>query len=107
MPIVYSLTLEVIRIFQILTLCLILASGASQKKFDYKKVKTTFGSPLIPIKHQHWTPPLTNLKGGGFQTMPLLPMLKKEARAQFYRDKNMWRNAAREKVLWTISTTLE
>ena len=65
MPIVYSLTLEVIGIFQILTLCLILASGASQKKFDYKKVKTTFGPHLLPIKPSHWTPPLTNLKGGG------------------------------------------
>ena len=32
MTIVYSLTLEVIGIVQILTLCLILASGASQKK---------------------------------------------------------------------------
>ena len=64
MPIVYSLTLEVIGIFQILTLCLILASGASQKKIDYKKVKTTFGPPLLPIKPPHWTPPLTNLKGG-------------------------------------------
>ena len=31
MTIVYSLTLEAIGIFQILTLCLILASGASQK----------------------------------------------------------------------------
>ena len=31
--------------------------------------------------------------------MPLLPMLEKEAPAQFYRDKNMWRNAARDRVL--------
>ena len=64
---------------------LILASGARQKKFDYKKVKTTFGPPLLPIKPPHWNPPLTNLRG--FQTVPLLPMLEKEARAQFYRDK--------------------
>ena len=31
--------------------------------------------------------------------MPLLPMLEKEACAQFYGDKNMWRNAARDRVL--------
>ena len=37
MTIVYSLTLEVIEIFQILTLCLILASGASQKNLIIKK----------------------------------------------------------------------
>ena len=35
------------------------------EKFDYEKVKTTFGPPLLPIKHPHWTPPLTNLRGGG------------------------------------------
>ena len=33
------------------------------EKFDYKKVKTTFGPPLLPIKPPHWTPPLTNLMG--------------------------------------------
>ena len=37
MTIVYSLTFEVIGIFQILTLCLILASGASQKNLIIKK----------------------------------------------------------------------
>ena len=37
--------------------------------------------------------------GGGVQTMSLLPMLEKEAHAQFYGDKNMWRNAARDRVL--------
>ena len=37
MTIVYSLTLEVIGIFQILTLCLMLASGASQKNLIIKK----------------------------------------------------------------------
>ena len=35
--IVYFFTLEVIGIFQILTLCLILASGASQKNLIKKK----------------------------------------------------------------------
>ena len=35
------------------------------EKFEYKKVKTTFGPPLLPIKPPHWTPPLTNLRGGG------------------------------------------
>ena len=73
------------------------------KKIDYKKVKTTFGPPLLPIKLPHWTPPLTNLRGGGgggvVQTTLLLPMLEKEDRAQFYRDKNMWRNAAKDRVL--------
>ena len=29
-----------------------------------KKRKTTFGSPLLPIKHPCKTPPLTNLRGG-------------------------------------------
>ena len=32
-------------------------------------------------------------------TMPLLPMLEKEACAQFYWDNNIWRNAARDRVL--------
>ena len=68
------------------------------EKFDYKKVKTTFEPPLQPINPQHLTPPLTNLRGD-VQTMPLLPMLEKEAQAQFYRDKNMWRNVARDRVL--------
>ena len=35
------------------------ASRASQKKIDYKKVKTTFGPPLLPTKPPYWTPPLT------------------------------------------------
>ena len=33
------------------------------ENFDYKKVKTTFGPSLLPIKSPHWTPPLTNLRG--------------------------------------------
>ena len=33
------------------------------EKFDYKKVKTTFGPLLLPIKPPHWTPPMTNLRG--------------------------------------------
>ena len=32
------------------------------EKFDYKKVKTTFGPPLLPIKPPHGTPSLTNLR---------------------------------------------
>ena len=97
MTIVYSLTLEVIGIFQILTLCLILASGASQKKLIIKKSK----QPLDPLSYPsnlHTGPHLWQISGG-VQTMPFLPMLEKEARAQFYRDKNMWRNAARDRVL--------
>ena len=35
------------------------------ENFDYKKVKTTFGLPLLPIKPPQWTPPLTNLRRGG------------------------------------------
>ena len=65
------------------------------EKFDYKKVTTTFGPPLLPIKPPHWTPPLTNLRG---VSRPLLPMLEREACAHFYRDKNMLRNAARDTV---------
>ena len=61
------LNLEVIRIFQIFSPCIILASGASQKIFYKNKIKTTFGPPLLrlPIKYPHKTPPLTNLRGGG------------------------------------------
>ena len=57
------------------------------KKFDYKKVKTNFGPVLLPIKPLHRTPPLTNLRAGGPDPLPMLQM---EACAQFYRDKNMW-----------------
>ena len=32
------------------------------------KIKITFGPPLLPSKHPHKTPPLTNLKGGGVRT---------------------------------------
>ena len=31
------------------------------EKIDYKKVKTTFGPLLLPIKPPHWTLHLTNL----------------------------------------------
>ena len=47
--------------FQIFTLCIILASGAGQKK----KFKNNLWTPLLPIKYPHKTPPLTNLRGGG------------------------------------------
>ena len=67
------------------------------EKFDYKKEKTTFGPLLLPIKPPHWTPPLTNLRR--CPNHPLLPMLEREDCAKFYRDKNMWRNAARDRVL--------
>ena len=50
------LNLEVIRIFQIFTLCMILARY---------KIKTSVGPPLLPIKPPHKTPPLTNLRGRG------------------------------------------
>ena len=36
--------------------------------------KTTFGHPLLPIKHPHKTPPQTNLKRGGGGP-PVLPPL--------------------------------
>ena len=49
--------------------------------------KTNFGPVLLPIKPLHWTPPLTNLRGG--EDPDPLPMLQMEAHAQFYRDKNM------------------
>ena len=29
------------------------------------KIKITFGPPLLPSKHPHKTPPLTNLRGRG------------------------------------------
>ena len=67
------------------------------EKIDYEKVKTAFGPPLLPIKPPYWTPPLTNLRG--CPDHPLLPMLKREACAQFYRNKNMSMNAARDRVL--------
>ena len=44
--------------------------------------------------------PTSDKSQGGVQTMPLLHMLEKEARAQIYRDKNMWRNAARDRILF-------
>ena len=65
------------------------------EKFDYKKVL----DPLSYPSNLHTGPHLWQISGG-VQTMPLLPMLEKEARAQFYRDKNMWRNAARDRVLF-------
>ena len=33
------------------------------EKIDYKKVKTTFRPPLLPIKPPHWTPPLDKSQG--------------------------------------------
>ena len=63
----------------------------------------------IKSKNNLWTPspthqtctldPTSDKSQGVVQTMPLLPMLEKEARAQFYRDKYIWRNAARDRVL--------
>ena len=60
-------------------------------------------------KNNLWTPspthqtstldPTSDKSKGGVKTMSLLPMLEKESRAQFYRDKNMWRNFARDRVL--------
>ena len=95
MAIVYSFTLEVIDT----NIDSVFNTGerSEPEKFDYKKVKTTFGPPLLPIKLPHWTPPLTNLRG--CPDHPLLPRLEREACAQFNRDKNMRRNAARDRVL--------
>ena len=85
--------------FLILTLCLILASGASQKNLIVKKWKQPLDHLSYP-SNLHTGPHLWQISGGGgVQTMPLLPMLEKEVHAQFYRDKNMWRNAARDRVL--------
>ena len=83
MPIVYVLTLEVIGIFQILTLCLILASGASQKNLIIKKQKPPL-NPLSYPSNLHTGPHLWQISvgGGGGVSRP-----EKEARAQFYRDK--------------------
>ena len=52
------------------TVCIIMASDASQKKND-NKVNTTVGPPLLPIKPLHKTPPLTNLRGGGVSGTPV------------------------------------
>ena len=43
----------------------VLSTGerSEPEKFDYKKVKTTFGTSLLPIKPPHWTPPMANLRG--------------------------------------------
>ena len=63
-----GMNFEVIRSFQILEfylICIILASEASKKKIIINKIKTTFGPPLLPLKHPHRTPPLTNFGGGG------------------------------------------
>ena len=55
----------------------------------------------------------TNLRsgggGGGGGGPDPLPMLQMEARAQFYRDKNMWGMLQRDRVstVKPISTTLE
>ena len=60
---VYSLTLEVIGIFQIFTLCLILASGASQKNLIIKKLQ----QPLDPFSYPsnlHTRPHLWQISGG-------------------------------------------
>ena len=39
--------------------------NTGERKKNYKnKRKTTFGPPLLPTKHTHKIPPLTNLKGG-------------------------------------------
>ena len=64
----------------------------------------------IKSKNNLWTPspnnqtstldPTSDKSQGGVQTMPLLPMLEKEARAQFYRDKHMWRNVSMDRVLF-------
>ena len=64
------------------------------EKFAYKK--QPLDPPLLPIKPPHWTPTLTNLRG---VSRPCPPMLERKACAQFYMDKNMWRNAARDRVL--------
>ena len=46
-------------LFNIYTICKLLASGASQKK----KIKINFDPPRLPNKYQHKTPPLINLMG--------------------------------------------
>ena len=57
------LNMEMIRIFQ--TFYIIYNTGErSEPEKNYKnKIKTTFGTPLLPIKYPHKSPPLTNLRG--------------------------------------------
>ena len=80
------------------------------------RTKQTLNAPLpfygggIKSKNNLWIPspnnqistldPTSDKSQGGVQTMPLVPMLEKEARAQLYRDKHMWRNASRDRVLF-------
>ena len=61
-------------------------TGERSVKMIIKKLKNLWThSPT----HQTSTLDLTSDKSqGGVQTMPLLHMLEKEARAQIYRDKN-------------------
>ena len=67
-----SFSLEVIRICQIFILCIILASGASQKKNYQNKIKITFGPPLIPIKYPQ-DPTSDKSQGGGGGSGPPVP----------------------------------
>ena len=69
------------------------------EKIDYKKAKNNLWTPSPTHQTSKLDPTCDISQGGGVQTMPLLPMLEKEASAQFYRDKNVWRNAARDRVL--------
>ena len=69
--------LEVIRIFQTFKHLFFVqywrAKRARKKKYINNNKKKTFGPPLLPIKHPHKTPPLTNLKGRGRVRTPGRP----------------------------------
>ena len=72
------LNMEMIRIFQ--TFTLYNTGERSEPEKNYKnKIKTTFGTPLLPIKYPHKTPPLTNLRGGPDpRSPPLDPRMTNE-----------------------------
>ena len=55
-------SLEEISIFQIFTLYKILANEPSQKKIIIIRLKQPLDPPLLPIKHQHKTQSLINLR---------------------------------------------
>ena len=62
--------------------------------------KTPERNPLSYPSNLHTGPHLWQISGRcPDHPPPLLSMLAREACAQFYRDKNMWRNAARDRVL--------
>ena len=75
-------------------------SHICKKKNYNNKIKTTFGPPLLPIKHPHKTPPLTNLRG--VRTPPPLHSGSVHALFCFYWEmKGQW--ATFKPVLWSAA----